>query len=113
MSYQPDLYCDGCGHRGGFDCQGDVLCGDCMASEMSLEEESKPYSAAMYFYHDDPESMRRFRKIQQVDNYHDALFDFIRWLRNEIKYLDHEEYQRVINELCGTLELYGIDPWEE
>ena len=111
--YEPDLFCDGCGAMGGYDIMGDILCEDCLASEDYCAEDMEPVYATLHFYHNDPESMRRFRKIQQVDDYAGALFEFDQWLRTQIKYAEHDEYQPVRDEFWKFCEYYGIDPMED
>ena len=141
--YEPDLFCEGCGAMGGYNVMGNILCEDCLASEenckdpldycacgeyigntvigttmcaaceMRVAEAMEPVYATLHFYHNDPESMRRFRKIQKVDDFSGVLFEFDQWLRSEIKYHEHEEYQPVRDEFWKFCEHYGIDPWED
>ena len=113
MSYQPNLFCGGCGHRGGWDyCEG-ILCGDCLASEMMDEEDMEPVYATLHFYYNDPESMSRFHRIQQVDDAFAVLFDFDMWLRGRIKYADNDELCQIREEFWKICNDYGISPWEE
>ena len=117
LVYEPDSFCDGCGARGGYDVMGDILCEHCLAAEDGYVSEDlpdyEPVYATLHFYHDDPESMRRFRKIQKTDDFSGVLFEFDQWLRSEIKYHEHEEYQPVRDEFWRFCDERGVDPWED
>ena len=84
----------------------------CQACELKAAEDMEPVYATLHFYYNDPESMRRFRKMQQVDDYAGVLFEFDQWLRSKIKYGEHDEYQPVRDEFWKFCEHYGIDPME-
>ena len=113
--YEPGLFCEGCGTMGGYDLMGDILCEQCMSSMgvPFVDDDTEPVYATLHFYYNDQESMRRFRKIQRVDDFSGVLFEFDQWLRYQIKYAEYDEYQPVRDEFWKFCEHYGVDPWED
>ena len=68
--------------------------------------------ATLHFYHDDPESMRRFRECNQAADVKAALREYDRWLRDQVKYHerdDAEGLRAARQKLRFVLGDYGID----
>ena len=111
--YDRSAICDGCGEKGAYDIMGDLFCSECLPGEEDPPDDMEPVYATLHFYYDNPDSMRRFRKMQQIDDYAGVLFELDQWLRNKIKYEEHEEYQPARDEFWKFCEYYGIDPMED
>ena len=69
--------------------------------------------ATLYFYADDPDSMRRFRLCNKAEDVMIVLFSLDQWLRHEIKYNDREELQVARDKLWGLCNEYEVDPLED
>ena len=85
----------------------------------------EPVYATLHFYHNDPDSMRRFRLCNQAEGMKLVLWELDQWLRNKIKYNDADLPERQVSEeglvllqivrdqLNDQCEDYGIDIWDD
>lgn len=58
-----------------------------------------------------PEDKADFDIAVKAGEFHTCLYEFSRWLRDEIKYHEKEEYNPVSEKFYGILDEYGIDLW--
>ena len=85
----------------------------------------EPVYATLHFYHNDADSMRRFRLCNQAEGMKLVLWELDQWLRNKIKYNDADLPERQVSEeglvllqivrdqLNDQCEDYGIDIWDD
>ena len=78
------------------------------------DEDLEPVYATLHFYHDDPESMRRFRECLDAPDVKAAVRDFHEWLRRQSD-SENAEYAYAIDQVRERLfEVFndrGLDPW--
>lgn len=78
--------------------------------------DDQPVYATLYFYYDNPDSMRRLDECMRAPDVRSVLYRFDNWLRDQIKYMDREDedtLQDVRDRLYEICSEYQIDPLGE
>ena len=92
-------------------CNGDLTAPE----DMDME----PVYATLHFYHDDPDSMRRYRECNQAGEVRDAVGEYAQWLHAKVKYGGdedgHSQLTEAWNEWFAVFRGRGlpVPGWEE
>ena len=102
------------------DCHNDTppstRCPHCNADLTAPEDmDVELVYATLHFYHGNPESMRRFREVNQAPAVRAALQDYEEWLRREIGVLEGDvgaALSNVRDQLFSIFKDHGVQVWE-